>query len=94
MPNNEDYIHLLNSPTPYIYGMQNIAKLRKMSFLESTYIVNLDKRKKLASSFFPKYPNFKEVVQKLTDLINNKTKTIILILIKKNQNQMKLNKLE
>lgn len=77
LPNNEDYLNLLNSPTPYIYGMPNIAKLRKMSFLESTYIVNLDKRKKTASSFFPKYPNFKDVVKKLNDLINSDNKPVV-----------------
>lgn len=72
LPNNEEYLNLLNSPTPYIFGMPNIAKLRNISFLESTYIVNLDKHKKTASNFFPKYPNFKSVVQKLADLILSK----------------------
>lgn len=69
LPNNEDYLNLLNSPTPYIFGMPNIPKIRKMQFLESTVIVNLDKRKKTASNFFPKYPNFKDVVKKLGDLL-------------------------
>lgn len=69
LPNDEDYLNLLNSPTPYIYGMPNIAKLRNISFLESTYIVNLDKRKKSASNYYPKYPNFKTVCQKITDLL-------------------------
>lgn len=69
LPIDDDYLNLLNSPTPYIYGMQNIAKLRNMSFLESTYIVNLDKHKKTASNFYPKYPNFKTVVQKITDIL-------------------------
>ena len=72
LPNNEDYLNLLNSPTPFIFGLPNIPKLRKMSFLESTCIVNLDKRKLTGSNFFPKYPNFKEVVAKMNDHVFGK----------------------
>ncbi|KAK8897172.1 hypothetical protein M9Y10_015106 [Tritrichomonas musculus] len=75
IPNNDDYLDLLSSPTPYIFGMPNIPKLKKMSFLESTYIVNLDKHKVPPVNFFPKYPNFDNVVKKINELITMKEET-------------------
>lgn len=69
LPNDDDYLDLLNSPTPFIFGMPNIPKLKKMSFLESTYIVNIDKHKISQVDFYPQYPNFNDVLRRIALLI-------------------------
>ena len=75
IPNNDHYLDLLSSPTPFIFGMPNIPKLKKMSFLESTYIVNVDKHKMPPVNYFPKYPSYASVVRKVAEIVASKDNT-------------------
>lgn len=73
LPTSNDFLDLLYTPTPFLCGVPPTLKLKKMQFLESTYIVNLDKRKVSSVTFFPKYPNATNVVKKIDELIRVST---------------------
>lgn len=71
LPISDDFIELVNSPTPYIFGIFNSPKLKKMTFLDSTYLVNLDKHLVPSNTYYPKYPQSGQVVDTIVDLLNS-----------------------
>lgn len=75
LPVKDEFMELLNSPTPFIIGCPPSPRLNKFSFLDSCIIVDLDKRSVPPDAYYPQYPSFQKVVSGLTGLLSQKTNT-------------------
>ncbi|OHT13323.1 hypothetical protein TRFO_16522 [Tritrichomonas foetus] len=69
LPTSDSYLDLLYTPTPFLFGIPPIPKLKKMKFLESTYLVNIDKHYVPPVDFYPKFPNYDFVCMQILRLI-------------------------
>lgn len=70
LPNNETLSQLLETPFPYIIGSVKTSSTPEV-------VVNLDKGTIQLPNNFPMFPNYKHVVKKLENLLNDSMKSIL-----------------
>lgn len=71
LPNTMHTFDLLQLPTPFMFGMAPNPQLKKITFLESCFIVDLDKQRVSVSDFFPQIPKFDMIVGHITAILND-----------------------
>jgi hypothetical protein len=69
LPSDPTFLTLLDSPTPFIVGVAPSPELRRLTFLDTSIFVNLD-RKVLSNSGFPEFPNHREIVQRIAAILD------------------------
>ena len=70
---NPDYMDLLGAPTPYIIGTLPNDNL-KVDFLNTTIVLNLDKRTIQIDEDLPPYPNYKVVTESIKKILDKSKK--------------------
>lgn len=68
LSNSPEFLSLLESPTPFLIGVPPTPDLDSFEFLDTAIFVNLDK-KVTSMTIEVSYPNFKNVVKKLTKIL-------------------------
>lgn len=71
LPANGHTRDLLQLPTPFIFGVTPQHQLRKISFLESCYMVDLDKQRVSTTDYFPKFPQSDKVFGNIMSILSN-----------------------
>lgn len=71
LPANSHTFDLIQLPTPFIFGISPQPQLKKITFLESCYMVDLDKQRVSTSEFFPKFPNTDKVLGNIMSILSN-----------------------
>ena len=69
LPTEEDFLNILELPTPFLIGVPPCPTLRKLVFIESAIFVDLDKRSVPNVKNLPKFPDQNTIVTKLTKLL-------------------------
>lgn len=69
LPSKDQYIHILEAPTPFLIGAYGAEQLTTIEFDETAIFVNLDSRKIEVSVKLPTYPNQKKVIKKIKKLL-------------------------
>ncbi|OHS94990.1 hypothetical protein TRFO_38805 [Tritrichomonas foetus] len=70
LPADGHYFDLLQLPTPFLFGIAPCPQIKKTKFLESCYIINLDKKNVSSNDYYPPYPSLEQVVQNIQKIIN------------------------
>lgn len=66
---SEDYLGLLQLPTPFLFGVPRCNELKSVTFLETAVFVDLDKQNVPPIENLPPYPNAKYVDSELTKFL-------------------------
>ncbi|EAX86607.1 hypothetical protein TVAG_117660 [Trichomonas vaginalis G3] len=74
LPQTDDYLDILQAPTPYIIGTIPSDKLLKLDFLDTTVFVNLDTKTVETGEDMPHYPNAENIAKELKKEFSEKNK--------------------
>lgn len=69
LPDSSEFLHLLESPTPFIIGSAPTISLRDLTFMDSSIFVYLDKRS-ISVGEYVNYPCERAIVKKMAQILS------------------------